>query len=136
MTDADRILPAIRKIHEEIRATVTAACESSRPEEMSQVFDDGAGDTIYSVDRISEEMLFETEIACRCPILLIAEGLPGGRAVLPRNADETQVAWRFIADAIDGTRSLMYQKRSAWILTGVAPNRGEHTTLTDVEIAV
>jgi len=95
MTDADWILPAIRKIHEEIRATVTAACESSRPEEMSQVFDDGAGDTIYSVDRISEEMLlhlFETEIACRCPILLIAEGLPGGRAVLPRNADETQVA--------------------------------------------
>jgi hypothetical protein len=30
----------------------------------------------------------------------------------------------------------MYQKRSAWILTGVAPNRGASTTLADIEVAV
>jgi hypothetical protein len=30
----------------------------------------------------------------------------------------------------------MYQKRSAWILTGVAPNRGDATNLADIEIAV
>jgi hypothetical protein len=30
----------------------------------------------------------------------------------------------------------MYQKRSAWILTGVAPNRGPETTLADIELAV
>jgi hypothetical protein len=30
----------------------------------------------------------------------------------------------------------MYQKRSGWILTGVAPNRGEETSLADVELAV
>jgi hypothetical protein len=30
----------------------------------------------------------------------------------------------------------MYQKRSAWILTGVAPNRGPQTTLADIELAV
>jgi hypothetical protein len=30
----------------------------------------------------------------------------------------------------------MYQKRSAWILTGVAPNRGASTTLADIELAV
>ena len=30
----------------------------------------------------------------------------------------------------------MYQKRSAWILTGVAPNRGEATTLADIVLAV
>jgi hypothetical protein len=30
----------------------------------------------------------------------------------------------------------MYQKRSAWILTGVAPNRGPATGLPDIELAV
>jgi hypothetical protein len=30
----------------------------------------------------------------------------------------------------------MYQKRSAWILTGVAPNHGEYTNLSDVTLAV
>ena len=30
----------------------------------------------------------------------------------------------------------MYQKRSAWILTGVAPNRGPETNLQDIELAV
>ena len=41
-----------------------------------------------------------------------------------------------IVDPIDGTRGLMYQKRPAWILTGVAPNRGEATSLADIEVAV
>lgn len=30
----------------------------------------------------------------------------------------------------------MYQKRSAWILTGVAPNKGPETNLADIELAV
>jgi hypothetical protein len=30
----------------------------------------------------------------------------------------------------------MYQKRPAWILTGVAPNRGERTSLRDVRVAL
>jgi fructose-1,6-bisphosphatase/inositol monophosphatase family enzyme len=139
MTDADWILGAIRKIHEEIRKTVTEACENSRPEDMSQVLEDGAGDTIYFVDRISESMLvdlFEQEIARKFPIILIAEGLPDGKVLLPRGINEAQAVWRFIADPIDGTRSLMYQKRSAWILTGAAPNRGENTSLADIEFAV
>jgi hypothetical protein len=30
----------------------------------------------------------------------------------------------------------MYQKRSAWILTGIAPNKGKGTNLQDIEFAV
>jgi hypothetical protein len=30
----------------------------------------------------------------------------------------------------------MYQKRPGWVLTGVAPNRGEETSLADIELAV
>jgi hypothetical protein len=68
--------------------------------------------------------------------VLIAEGLPDGKIVLPRSTSESDASLRIIVDPIDGTRGLMYQKRSAWILTGVAPNHGEETNLSDIELAV
>src|SRR5258708_842574 len=137
--DADLLLHLIREIHEEIREIVIGACESTPLEEIAAVVEDGEGDTIYAVDRISEIKLvdlFEAEIAARDPILLIAEGLPGGSIGLPRGIKDSDAIWRILADPIDGTRSLMYQKRSAWILTGVARNHGAETSLSDVELAV
>jgi hypothetical protein len=139
MTDVQMLLLPIRSIHQQIRATVTAACESSASPDLSCVLEDGAGDTIYSIDRISESALvdlFDRELASRVPIVLIAEGLAAGKIVLPRGARESDAVWRIIADPVDGTRSLMYQKRSAWILTGVAPNRGDRTSLADIQLAV
>jgi fructose-1,6-bisphosphatase/inositol monophosphatase family enzyme len=133
------LLESIRAIHEDIRGAVTLACENSPSARISGVLEDGEGDTIYAVDRVSESRLvalFEKEIASRAPIILIAEGLAGGKITLPRGAKESEAVWRIIADPIDGTRPLMYQKRSAWILTGVAPNRGRATTLADIELAV
>ncbi len=139
MVDAKKLFGCIRSIHEEIRGAVTSACEASTSAALSRVLEDGEGDTIYSVDRVSESMLvslFEKEIASQVPILLIAEGLSGGKIALPRGTREEDAVWRIIADPIDGTRSLMYQKRSAWILTGVARNRGATTSLDDIELAV
>src|SRR6185436_1540944 len=60
----------------------------------------------------------------------------GGVHVLPEGASEADCRWRVLVDPIDGTRGLMYQKRSAWILTGVAPNRGSATRLRDIVVAV
>src|SRR5260370_31535247 len=97
------------------------------------------GERIYGVDYITEDLLidfFARAIAQTMPIVLIAEGLPKGRLVLPRGTSEATAIWRIIVDPIDGTRGLMYQKRSAWILTGVAPNRGSDTNLSDIELAV
>ena len=42
----------------------------------------------------------------------------------------------WIVDPIDGTRGIMYQKRSAWVLTGVAPNSGAATRLSDIVLAI
>src|SRR6202022_226028 len=141
MTDSAWLLDSIRSIHEEIRNAGVTACEQSPAADLSRVVgdDDGDGDTIYAVDRISEEILvdlFERKIAARTSIVLIAEGLSGGKIVLPRGTREVDATWRVIADPIDGTRCLMYQKRSAWILTGVARNLGELTTIADIELAV
>jgi fructose-1,6-bisphosphatase/inositol monophosphatase family enzyme len=55
---------------------------------------------------------------------------------LPHGTREADCRWRLLVDPIDGTRGLMYQKRSAWILTGVAPNGGPRTRLRDIVLAV
>lgn len=122
-----------------IRRVVVEACEQSALESLASVVREEEGDTIYAVDRISEELLvdfFEREVAGSFPLVLIAEGLPEGMMVLPRGIKQADAVWRIIVDPIDGTRGLMYQKRSGWILTGVAPNRGDDTTLADLDFAI
>jgi len=138
--DAHELLDAVRRVHERVRESVVAECERARVEELAEVSDDESeGDTIYAVDRVSEEVvveLFETEVAHVAPLVLIAEGIEGGSVTLPRGTLEADALWRVVVDPIDGTRGLMYQKRSAWVLTGAARNRGEATNLSDIELAV
>jgi fructose-1,6-bisphosphatase/inositol monophosphatase family enzyme len=138
--DVGALLAPLRRLHERVRDAVLAACEQSALEDLARVEDDvSQGDTIYAVDRVSEELLielFENEIAPVAPVVLIGEGLPEGEIILPRGAKESDAVWRVIVDPIDGTRGLMYQKRSAWILTGVAPNRGRETNFQDLELAL
>ncbi len=139
-SDIGALLAPLRLLHERVRDTVVAACEQAALEDLARVDDDAPqGDTIYAVDRVSEDVLielFESEIASIAPLILIGEGLPEGKVVLPRGTAEEDAVWRVIVDPIDGTRELMYQKRSAWILTGVAPNRGNKTSLQDIALAV
>jgi fructose-1,6-bisphosphatase/inositol monophosphatase family enzyme len=133
------LLPAIRELHEEVRRVVVEACEGASVEQLAGIASEAEGDTIYEIDRVSEHTLvefFEREVASRVPIVLIAEGIEGGSIVLPRGTAADRAQWRVIVDPIDGTRALMYQKRSGWILTGVAANRGAETTLADIELAV
>ena len=139
MTDIRALLAPIRRLHESIRDAVVAACEQHAPADMAQVAREEEGDTIYAVDRVSEDLLvefFEREVASTAPLVFVAEGLPGGQVILPHGATEESARWRIIADPIDGTRGIMYQKRSAWILTGVAANHGSDTRLSDIELAV
>jgi hypothetical protein len=138
--DASALLAPLRRLHEMVCDEVVAACERSALEDLARVDDDDSeGDTIYAVDRVSEELLLEfleQEVAPHSPLVLIAEGIEDGQVVLPRGTSEDEAAWRIIVDPIDGTRGLMYQKRSAWVLTGVAPNLGGETSLQDIVLAV
>jgi len=123
-----------------VRDAVVAECEKAAVEQLAEVSDDESeGDTIYAVDRVSEELLvelFEREVASLAPVVLVAEGIEGGELVLPRGTAESDAVWRIVVDPIDGTRGLMYQKRSAWVLTGVAENRGAETNLQEIVLAV
>jgi fructose-1,6-bisphosphatase/inositol monophosphatase family enzyme len=134
-------LERIRQVHERTRAAVVDACTRQAPDLLAAVTEDSTGkdgDTIFAIDKLGEQAFVASfaQLAGEEPVCLIAEGLEGGRLVLPSGAAERDCRWRVLADPIDGTRGLMYQKRSAWILTGVAPNRGAGTRLSDIELAV
>jgi len=137
--DIRKLLQPLRSLHETIRASVVQACERATTRELAAVVGEQECDTIFALDRVSEEVLidfFEREVASLAPVLLIAEGLSDSQITMPRGTAESDVVWRIIVDPIDGTRGLMYQKRSGWILTGVAPNHGPNTSLNDIELAV
>ncbi|MEI8167833.1 MAG: inositol monophosphatase [Chloroflexales bacterium] len=134
------LLALIRELHERIRDAVVVACEQHVVDDLASVAEDEqAGDTIYAVDRVSEALLvdfFAERVAPSWPLVLLAEGLPPEGVTLPVGTPPEATVIRVLVDPIDGTRGLMYQKRPAWVLTGVAPNRGAATRLRDIQLAV
>jgi fructose-1,6-bisphosphatase/inositol monophosphatase family enzyme len=138
MRDPRALLDTILTLHAEVRDEIVAAAERRSLEAMATVDRDDAGDTIYTIDTIGESIVerFAQALARDRAFVLVAEGLPGGRRVYPEGENEASAECWLVVDPIDGTRGLMYQKRSAWILTGVAPHRGPRTSLRDIDLAV
>jgi fructose-1,6-bisphosphatase/inositol monophosphatase family enzyme len=138
VTDVLSLLEPLRELQQIIRDAVVAATEQQDSGDLSEVSREESSDTIYAIDVVSEDLLlgFFDKLSAQHSIVLIAEGLHEGQIVFPRGTDEAKASFRIIVDPIDGTRGLMYQKRSAWVLTGVAPNRGPETSLQDISLAV
>jgi fructose-1,6-bisphosphatase/inositol monophosphatase family enzyme len=139
MRNPEFLLQALQRIHCAIRDAVVQACEATALEQMATVTAFEGGDTIYAIDRVSEAVLLTqfADLAQHYNFRLVAEGLGhDGIHDFPTGVAESALELVIIVDPIDGTRGLMYQKRSAWILTGVAPYRGAHTNLRDIGLAV
>jgi len=138
MPDPRELLQPVLVLHAALREQVLAATEREAAEALARVSRDDPADTIYAIDVVADTALerFAEQLATTQSFVLIAEGIPEGQQVWPRGTDDSAAAWRIIVDPIDGTRGLMYQKRSAWILTAIAPNRGAATSLQDVVLAV
>ena len=98
-----------------------------------------AADTIYQVDKISEAAIFawfERHWPRAWPVELVMEGVEDGDEVtFPRGTPVAKTIFKCILDPIDGTRNLMYDKRSAWALAALAPQRGAKTHLGDIVVA-
>jgi fructose-1,6-bisphosphatase/inositol monophosphatase family enzyme len=129
----------LRELHRQIRERLVGQLRRESVEALSGVADVRGGDTIYGIDERGEEVLFQFCEAWgrEAPFVLIAEGVPGtGERVFPDGADAAAAVFRLIVDPIDGTRAIMYDKRSAWILSGIAPNRGPATRMDEIEVAM
>lgn len=138
----DEIVDRLRSFQRTVRDLVIRSRHAAGLHEVSR---SSAADTIYKIDTEVDPVLeaFCAEWATEAgPIALIAEGLEddAGREVeqkvFPHGAREQDAKMRLIVDPIDGTRGIMYDKRPAWALAGVAPNRGPKTRLRDIEVAV
>src|SRR5436190_1381451 len=129
----------LRALHVRMRDHLLEQLRRNSTRDLARVTAARGGDTIYGIDEKGEEVLdaFCREWSAEYPFVLIAEGISGsGERVYPDGADAASVRFRLIVDPIDGTRCIMYNKRSAWILSGVAPNRGPATTMADIAVAV
>jgi len=134
----DEIRRLLCRLQDTIRDTLLAARESQAAADFARVAWVTAADTIYRVDRISEAAIlqwFEAHWPARWPVELVMEGLEGEEVTFPRGTPVAGTALKCILDPIDGTRNLMYDKRSAWVLAAVAPQRGPATHLGDLVAA-
>jgi fructose-1,6-bisphosphatase/inositol monophosphatase family enzyme len=125
------------------RATQKILIDARKSSGLHAVSRASVADTIYEIDTLVEPVLLDfcREWGKTTPLILIAEGIEDelgneGFRTFPDGTPQEKAEVRLIVDPIDGTRMIMYDKRSAWALAGVAPNRGPDTRLSDIEISV
>ncbi|HEX9036405.1 MAG TPA: inositol monophosphatase [Ktedonobacterales bacterium] len=121
--DAARRLRWLRTLAGRMRDATLEALRSESVARLAEPAGVRGGDLVYRLDERAEEPLLAgcAEWGREEPFLLVAEGLEGGQRVFPAGAPADRLAFTLIVDPVDGTRGLMYAKRSAWALFGVAP---------------
>ncbi len=136
MKNHEQIVNRLRELQRHIRRAVIGAGQSG---DMARVDRVSAADIIYGIDAVIEPVIekYLEQWGREQPLVLIAEGIePETGRVFPAGAREEDAEIRIIIDPIDGTRGLMFDKRAAWSLAGVAPNKGSNTRLREIEVAV
>ncbi|GMV36232.1 MAG: hypothetical protein AMXMBFR61_07400 [Fimbriimonadales bacterium] len=129
----------LRELGLRIRESIRSALAGQDADKLRMVARESEDDTIYRLDEVVERVLadFCTDWGRERTFVLIAEGLPAGREVFPSSAHAASAEFVLIVDPVDGTRSLMFDKRPAWALCAVAPVRSEALPRSrDIRVAV
>src|SRR4051794_25070913 len=119
------LLEPLLELPDTIRLAVLDATDRDTRHALADVSRHDAAAPIYALDIVAQQVLtgFGAGRGETQPFVVIAEGRHGGRRGWPKGAAEADATWRLIVDPIDGTRGLMCQKRSGWILSAAGPNR-------------
>jgi hypothetical protein len=134
-------LPLLRRLLCRLQESIRDAFVAARPRhgrKFARVTAVTEADTIYYVDRLSEHAIlawFEQHWPRTAPLELVMEGLEGDPVTFPKGTPVARTHWKCILDPIDGTRGVMYDKRPAFILAGIAPQRGPRSHLGDLAVA-
>jgi fructose-1,6-bisphosphatase/inositol monophosphatase family enzyme len=139
--DPRGVLDRLLEFQRAVRDMIVRSRETSGG--LHEVTRSSTADTIYRIDAEVDPILeaFCEEWGKSTPLVLVAEGLADESGhevehrVFPHGTREADAVIRVIVDPIDGTRGIMYDKRAAWSLAGVAPNKGAATRLRDIEVA-
>lgn len=140
MTEEAQLRDFLELTGERVSEAVREALQSKGVGDCSKVEGKAGSDVIYAIDRVAEEIIVEAfleEAPALGGIVLVAEGLGETETCcFPASLPEQDARWRVLMDPIDGTRCIMYDKRSAFFLAGAARNHGHQTRMSDMEIAV
>ena len=134
----ERLRRLLCALQNHIRDAVTAS-RGTHAKSFAKIAAVTEADTIYHIDKISEAAIFAwfaDNWPRALPVELVMEGVEDGETVaFPQGTPVKQTLWKCILDPIDGTRCIMYDKRSAWSLAGIAPQRGVKTNVRDIVVA-
>ena len=140
ISEPDRIRALLLGLGDHVRQSVLNARRESDLGDLATISRESIADTIYGIDRISEDAItewFTEHWPSTIPVELVMEGIDPQRPVtFPAKVPFEQTEAKIILDPIDGTRGIMYDKRAAWFLAGVAPQIGPATRLSQIEVAV
>lgn len=135
----ERARELLCSLGEVVRNQIVAARATSALDDLAAVAAVTAADTIYAVDKVGEAAItawFAAHWPAAEPVEIVMEGIEEGEElVFPQGISAAATKWKVILDPIDGTRNLMYDKRSAWSLAALAPQRGAATNLSDIVVA-
>lgn len=125
-----QLLAIIKEIHFAIVKEISGKISSDSTPQIAHEETELSGDVSYDIDVRAEDIILSKLAALdgHYAITLVMEGL--GRKTITTGGPEVTI----IFDPIDGTREIMYDKRSAWILTGISFS--ENPTLNDIAAAV
>jgi fructose-1,6-bisphosphatase/inositol monophosphatase family enzyme len=136
--ELDRLRRKLCALQDHLAAVITRA-RQGQGRRFAEVAAHTAADTIYHVDRISEaaiEAWFTKHWPVGQPVEVVMEGVETGALTFPQGTRPADCRWVAIIDPIDGTRNLMYDKRSAWALAGLAPRPARRAArLDDIVVA-
>lgn len=139
MNELNELRQLLCALGDAIRLRLAEARKVANGADFAAVSYKSAADTIYHVDKISEEAIqswFESNWPARFPVQIVMEGIDDqDQVTFPKGTPVSETRWKCIIDPIDGTRGIMYDKRSAWALAGIAPQKGAETRLSDIVVA-
>jgi fructose-1,6-bisphosphatase/inositol monophosphatase family enzyme len=139
MPELEKFRVLLCQLGDAIRDAVIAGRARQSVEQLSAVAAESAADTIYAIDKLSEDAIlawFAAHWPADEPVELIFEGIDeSAPPCFPSGTDALDTKWKIILDPIDGTRGLMVDKRPAWALVGLAPQLGTTTSLSDIQVA-
>lgn len=123
-----------RRVRDAVRAQLSASAvggpDRPGPAGLAEVVRAEGGDHIFGIDTVADAIIVEAlgELGRRWSGRWVMEGFD---AALP--VGDGSGPWRFLCDPLDGTRPLLADKRSAWVLVGAGR---EAATLEQLELSV
>ena len=128
----EQVRELLCRLGDHLRDVVIDARARAGAAGLSQIAGRTTADTIYEIDRVGDDALVAwLDANWPEPVRVIAEGLDE-----PVVVGHGAPTWTVIVDVLDGTRGLMFDKRSAWALAAAAPRSADAPpTLRDLTVA-